>query len=81
MRIVTMALAAAALVACDGTAGDSPKADAKPLLVAFEGAGATDPAAVRAHGERMATMLGCTGCTATISRARTSLKATPSSAI
>ena len=62
MRTTMIALAAATLAACDGTAGNSSTADAKPALLAFDGAGATDPAAIVRHGERLAEVLSCKGC-------------------
>ena len=34
----------------------------QPRELAFDGAGATDATAVRDHGERLAHVLGCTGC-------------------
>jgi mono/diheme cytochrome c family protein len=58
-----MLLAAASLAGCDSKAEQAPpKVEAKPVLIAYDGAGATDPAAILRHGERMATMLGCAGC-------------------
>lgn len=61
MRIVMIALATAGLAACDRKA-EAPKAEAKPVVLAYEGAGATDPAAVLKHGARLSDVLSCTGC-------------------
>jgi len=46
------------LTACQQQA----KAPEKPLQIAFDGADATDAAALRAHGERVSWTLGCRGC-------------------
>ena len=63
MRVTMILLAAVSLSACDWSKeADQPKVEAKPALLAFDGAGATDPAAIVRHGERLADVLGCTGC-------------------
>lgn len=36
--------------------------EVKPAELTFDGAGATESAALVAHGKRLATVLGCTGC-------------------
>lgn len=61
MRIAMIALAAAGLAACDRKA-EAPEAEAKPVVLAYDGAGATDPAAVLKHGARLSDVLSCTGC-------------------
>ena len=64
MRIVMLAVAAAALSACgeSGPKADPPTVAATPAAITYDGADATDRAAVLAHGERMSWMLGCKGC-------------------
>ncbi len=62
MRMVVIALAAAGLVACDRKADGPPKAEAKPVVLAFDGADYKDAAAKVAHGKRLAVVLDCTGC-------------------
>ena len=63
MRGLAILLAAVSLAACDRKAEqEAPEVEAKPAALTYDGAGATDPAAILKHGERMATMLGCTGC-------------------
>jgi len=61
MRILMIAVAMG-IVACDRTAEDPPKVETKPVAITYEGAGATDPAAALAHGERLTKVLGCRGC-------------------
>jgi cytochrome c553 len=39
-----------------------PAAAPKPAEISFDGAHVTDAAALRAHGERLTHVLGCTGC-------------------
>ena len=51
-------LAALFLAACE----QQPKPAAKPAEISFDGAQATDSAALRAHGERISWTLGCRGC-------------------
>lgn len=60
MRAVAILLAAVSLAACDAKPIE-PKA-AAPLVITYDGAITKDPAALVNHGERMATMVGCTGC-------------------
>ncbi|MEO5578045.1 MAG: cytochrome c [Sphingomicrobium sp.] len=64
MRIMMIALATAGagLAACDREPAEAVKVEAKPVALAYEGAGATDPAAIRAHGKRMSQVLSCAGC-------------------
>ncbi|MEO7364893.1 MAG: cytochrome c [Sphingomicrobium sp.] len=61
MRWMVAMLALAGLSACNARDG---KPDAKPALAAltFDGAAATDPKAVLAHGDRLTHVLGCRGC-------------------
>ena len=61
MRTLLIAVAVLGLAACDREA-DKAEAQAKPALLAFDGADATDPAAIVRHGERLATVLSCKGC-------------------
>jgi cytochrome c553 len=49
----------AAALLCLGLAACGPK---RPAEIAFDGAQARDPAAMRAHGERLTHVLGCTSC-------------------
>jgi len=51
-------LLAAALL-CIGLAACGPK---RPPEIAFDGAQAQDPSAIRVHGERLTHVLGCTSC-------------------
>jgi mono/diheme cytochrome c family protein len=63
MRGWALLLAAASLAACDrNNENEQPEAEAKPIVLTYEGAGATDPAAVLKHGERVAAVLGCKSC-------------------
>ncbi len=62
MRMVMIAVAAAGLAACDQAADKAPKVEAIPAALTYDGATATDPAAIRAHGERLSKVLGCRGC-------------------
>lgn len=64
MRLTILLIAAAAaLTACDRAEGEGkPTLAATPAAISYDGAGATDRAALLAHGERMARMLGCKGC-------------------
>jgi mono/diheme cytochrome c family protein len=39
-----------------------PGPAAKPIVTTFDGAGVTSASALRAHGERLTHVLGCTGC-------------------
>ena len=39
-----------------------PQEPARPAALTFDGAGATDPKAILAHGERLSHVLGCHGC-------------------
>ena len=52
-RLVAVALLCVGLVAC------GPK---RPAEITFDGAQAQDAAAIRAHGERLTHVLGCTSC-------------------
>jgi cytochrome c553 len=49
----------AAVLFCLGLATCGP---VRPAEIAFDGAQAQDPAAMRAHGERLTHVLGCTSC-------------------
>ena len=62
MRLLMIAIAAAGLVACDRAAEEAPKAEAKPVVLTYDGAGATDPAAMLKHGARLSDVLSCSGC-------------------
>ena len=65
MRHWTVLLAAAAVAACDGSgaAGQNERAEAsRPATTSFQGAEATKASARVAHGERLAAVLGCSGC-------------------
>ena len=53
-------LATACLTACDREANQPPAPP--PVAITYDGAITKDPAALVKHGERMATMFGCTGC-------------------
>ncbi|MEO7411264.1 MAG: c-type cytochrome [Sphingomicrobium sp.] len=61
MRTWLMAVAVLALAACDRTP-DKPAIEAQPIVLAYDGAGSQDPAALIAHGERLTKVLGCRGC-------------------
>lgn len=62
MRIAVIAVAMLGLMACDRATEDPPKAEAKPVVLAYDGAGAIDPAAVLKHGARLSDVLSCSGC-------------------
>lgn len=62
MRAVVMLLAFAGLAGCDQAERKPPKVEAKPAMLAFDGASATDPAARVKHGERLSKILSCKGC-------------------
>ena len=51
-------LAALLVTACQ----QQPKPPTKPAEITFDGAQVTEAAVVRAHGERLTHVLGCTGC-------------------
>ena len=51
------------LAACGQEKSDRQQpVEAEPATITFDGANATDRAAVVAHGKRLATVLDCTGC-------------------
>ncbi|MCL6740765.1 cytochrome c [Sphingomonas sp. RB56-2] len=60
MRNVVMLLALAGLAACHPQA--EKEEPAKPAALTYEGGDYKDEAAKLAHGERLATILDCTGC-------------------
>ena len=62
MRILLTAVVAAGLIACDRAVEDAPKVEVKPVAISYDGVGATDSAAILAHGERLTKVLGCRGC-------------------
>ncbi|MCY7280531.1 MAG: hypothetical protein LH610_06470, partial [Sphingomonas bacterium] len=62
MRAMMVLLALAGLAGCDQAERKPPAIEAKPVVIAYDGAVTKDPAALIKHGERMAAMLGCTGC-------------------
>lgn len=61
MRTLMIAVAALGLAACDRKPA-KPEVEARPALLAFDGADPTDPAARVRHGERLANILSCKGC-------------------
>ena len=62
MRGIMVLLALAGLAGCDQAERKPPAVEAKPVAITYDGAVSKDPAALIRHGERMAAMLGCTGC-------------------
>lgn len=62
MRKLAVAFAAVGLVGCMKREEDPAKPEAKPVVLAYEGANATDPAAVLNHGARLSDVLSCSGC-------------------
>jgi cytochrome c553 len=64
MRVTMILLALASLCACDRNVSKSEGATvpATPAALTFDGATATDRAAMLAHGERLSHILGCRGC-------------------
>lgn len=62
MRIMMIAVALAALIACERTTDDPPRVEVKPAAITYDGATTTDRAALIAHGERLTKVLGCRGC-------------------
>jgi mono/diheme cytochrome c family protein len=63
MRLLIVALAAAGLSGCDrDSSNQQPEAPVVPAAITYDGANATDRAAVVAHGKRLASILDCTGC-------------------
>lgn len=61
MRILALGLLL--LAACDRKSDQAPpSAEAKPDSITFDGADYQTKAAKLAHGERLASVLGCTGC-------------------
>lgn len=63
MRHCVLGLALA-LAACGrpNSAQEEPEAPVVPAAISFDGADATDRAAMLAHGERLTRVLGCRGC-------------------
>ena len=51
-----------AILLCASSCQQQVAAPAKPMEVTFDGAGITDASLLRAHGERLTHVLGCTGC-------------------
>ena len=63
MRLLIVALAAAGLSGCEwDSSNQEPEAPVVPAAITYEGADATDRAAIIAHGKRLTTILDCTGC-------------------
>lgn len=63
MRVTLILLALASLTACDRNADSrKPELPPKPAAITYDGANATDRAAILAHGERVGWMLGCQSC-------------------
>lgn len=65
MRVTMFLLALAGLSACErpsSTASENATLPATPAAFSFDGADASTDEARRAHGRRLATVLGCTGC-------------------
>jgi mono/diheme cytochrome c family protein len=61
MRLLIVAMLL--LAACDrNAASDEPTVETTPAQLSFEGADYETSAAKLAHGKRLATVLGCTGC-------------------
>ena len=60
MRKIFLLLALASLSACDSKPKEQPSAAAP--VITYDGAVTKTPSALIKHGERMATMFGCTGC-------------------
>lgn len=61
-QLAATGLLATGLVACDRGPEKAPRVEVKPAMIAYDGAAATDPAALLAHGERLTKVLGCRGC-------------------
>ncbi|WP_347718556.1 hypothetical protein [Sphingomonas sp.] len=59
MRAIIL-LAIVSLSACHESS--KGQIDAIPAALSFDGAASSDPALLRAHGERLTRVLGCTGC-------------------
>jgi len=57
-----MRIGAIALLAVLGACQQQSKPPEKPAEISFDGAEATNAAAIRAHGERLTWTLGCRGC-------------------
>ena len=62
MRAIIL-LAIVSLSACHESS--KGQIDAIPAALSFDGAASSDPALLRAHGERLTRVLGCTGCRGT----------------
>ena len=64
MRLLMIALASAGISACDrdNHSGEPAEMAATPAAVTYDGATATDRAAVVAHGDRLSFILGCKAC-------------------
>lgn len=63
MRLLIVALAAAGLSGCDrDSSNQQPEAPVVPAAITYEGADATDRAAIIAHGERVSKIVGCQSC-------------------
>lgn len=62
MRLLLIVVAAMGLVACMKREDQPAKTEAKGVALAFDGAGAGDPAAIVKHGKRLNTVLSCNGC-------------------
>lgn len=62
MRLMFVMLAAAGLAACDREPEKAPVIAVQPAALSYDGADATERAALVAHGERLTKVLGCRGC-------------------
>jgi len=63
MRLLIVALAAAALSGCNrDNSNQQPEVPVVPAAITYDGADATDRAAIIAHGKRLTYILDCTGC-------------------
>lgn len=64
MPRILVLLASVSLFACNQQPSEAEGAEVEitPASLSYDGSGASDPAAVLAHGERLSKVLGCQGC-------------------
>lgn len=62
MRLTMMLLALASLSACHDQSSEASPIVPAIVAITYDGAGATERAALLAHGERLTKVLGCRGC-------------------
>lgn len=62
MRRRGLLLATVSLSACQNNVKTNEKPTVAATTLSFDGAQTSDPAAIRAHGERLSHILGCRGC-------------------